>query len=352
MYPQLALFTTIVGVIFVAIFFNQLYFTVKPGYTAVLFEFGKQLGGTYSSGLHLKSPWKSVVEMQHTLQEDETTGVDCQSNDAVKVQFNVKVENQLNQSCVEYILRDFGPDYDRRLIHDSVRTNMAQRCGGNSIWTIYNEEFHKMDDYIKEDIQKDLELRKIPHECITIHKVKIVKTENGLPKHITEQYTEKAKKKSDIEYSLLKRNETLTLAETDKQKELADLEKQRAVNEARARNDKESQLAELEKQRAVNQKQIEIDEEQARGLQAIAIIKAETNRIEGESEANQTLYKALKHAEGQRQLLTPEYVLVEVARHMYGGNTKIFGSDPTALLSEYMKTMNRLTPQQPSLGNA
>lgn len=341
---QLTVIISIISIVFVVIFLNQMYFTVNPGYTAVLFEFGKQLDGVYNSGLHFKFPWIFVIEMQHTLQEDATYHVDCQSNDAVRVEFDVKVENQLNKSCVEYILKDFGKDYDRRLIHDSVRTNMAQRCGDKSIWNIYNEHFHRMDDYIKEDIQKDLTLRNIPEHCIKIHKVKIVKTlHGGLPEHITKQYTEKAQKRSAIEYAYLQRNETLTLAETDKQQELANLERQRAVNEAQARNDKENKLAELEKQRAVNKKQLEIDREQAQGYQSIALIKAETNRIESESGANHSLYVALKHAHGQRELLTPEYVMVEVSKHMYGGNTKIFGTDPTALLSEYMKTMHKLS---------
>jgi regulator of protease activity HflC (stomatin/prohibitin superfamily) len=306
---QIAILTTIISIVFVAFFFNQLYFIVPAGHTAVLFSYQQQLGGTYDAGLHFKGPWKSVVPMQYTLQEDNTIGVDCQSNDAVKVQFDVRVENQLNKTCVEYILRDFGPDYDKRLIHDSVRTNMAQRCAAKPIWYIYNEDFHLMDDYIKEDIKSDLVLRHIKPECIAIHKVKIVKTDQGLPSHITSQYTEKAKKKSDIEYSLLVRNETLTNSETSKQTELASLDRQKAVSEATIRNEKIQQLAELEKQREVNEQRLKNDEEYAVGLQRIAIIHSETERIKQESSSNSSLYAELNHAMGQKALFTPEYVM-------------------------------------------
>ncbi len=115
----------VVGIIMVI---SSVFVSVDTGHTGVVTTFGRVENYTFDSGVHVKAPWNSVVEMDNRVQKS-TVELSCFSSDIQEVMCKYTLNYQISKSNAQDIYRVVGPDYYDTVITpnvaESVKTIMA-----------------------------------------------------------------------------------------------------------------------------------------------------------------------------------------------------------------------------------
>ena len=103
--------------------------TVSTGHTGVVTKFGQVQDYTLDSGLHGKSPWLSVIEMDNRVQK-KTVDMECFSSDIQEVKCKYTLNYQISKETAQTIYKTIGKDYYGNVVEPnvakSVKTVVAQ----------------------------------------------------------------------------------------------------------------------------------------------------------------------------------------------------------------------------------
>lgn len=110
--------------------------SVDTGHVGIVRTFGKVENYTYDSGMHLKAPWHSVVQMDNRVQK-ATVALPCFSSDIQEVNTVYTVNYQISKTNAQDLYRNVGVNYLETVvtpaIQESVKTVMAKYTAENLI---------------------------------------------------------------------------------------------------------------------------------------------------------------------------------------------------------------------------
>jgi regulator of protease activity HflC (stomatin/prohibitin superfamily) len=108
-------------------------------------------------GLHCYNPMAWSLTIVETRPQTDTlpTSLECRSNDGIiLVVDKVEVGNQLPKSHALKTVSNYGEGYDRFLVLDEVKPNVADFCSRHTAQEIVIDKFEQFDDFVKGRIQQ------------------------------------------------------------------------------------------------------------------------------------------------------------------------------------------------------
>lgn len=303
--------------------------TVSRGEVGIYYRVGRLLPEISTTGTYLKFPppitFASKVDISP--QTDNINNINCYASDGTSMPFpHIAVGNHLKQDYVFRTVNKFGEDYDGYLVIDKVRAQIQVICGKMTSDEIFNTKFDTIDDQLKQFLIEENEKE---HESgVIIDFVRMSKPQ--LPRELQEKYNMIAKEKLNLQIANAEATTLEQVYKNDKYKAVALAEKQRAVsfkeNEKKIESKKHEQtLQTLDDERLLKMK----TQEKLRETISREIIFE--NKLK-DADANYEFIK--KQAEGNKLLLTPEYL--ELKKHeAYYNNAKHYGQiNPTLFLRD------------------
>lgn len=284
--------------LFWQLFANFSIHKIEEGHVGVYYRGGALLSSVSSPGYHFMVPFiTSFQSVQTTLQTDEVKNVPCGTSGGVIIYFDrVEVVNKLAESSVHDIVKNYTADYDKTLIYNKIHHELNQFCSVHNLQEVYIDLFDKIDENLKESLQKDL-TDFAPG--LTVHSVRVTKPK--IPEQIRKNY------------EMMEAEKTKLLIAVQKQKVIekeAETEQKKAIIEA----ERNASVAKIDWERKVMQKE---SEKRMSEIEDLAHLAKERAR------ADANYYRVQKEAEANKMILTPQYL--EMLRHKaILENTKIY----------------------------
>ena len=283
------------------------YHQVEEGHQGVYFKYGALLDEVAGPGLHFKQAFvtkaRSVV-----IRPEEVTMSDVQAitRDGIEINFDhISVLSRTNASHVLKLIKTFGIEFKQVLIYDRIKEDLQIFCANKTVDEIYNEKFLEIVEAITEDVKA--QIKDFGEEGVEI--LNLVVSKPSIPADIAQNY-----KQVKVQWTkqLVAKQEKVT-EEIKKETELL-----KAV--ADANREKEVLAIKIEEQIL-----------ETKGKQNVSEIN---NKIEQDKENNLAdiaEYAKQAEARGNKELFSPDYVKLEVAKSL-ANNTKIFFSGENTAL--------------------
>mmetsp|Transcript_30857 Transcript_30857/g.46830 ORF Transcript_30857/g.46830 Transcript_30857/m.46830 type:complete len:327 (+) Transcript_30857:94-1074(+) len=271
---------------------------IPEGHIGVYYRGGALLDRTSMPGFHFKTPIiTGHYAVQVTVQTDKVTDIPCGTSGGTMIVFDkVEVVNQLNAVAAHAIVKNYTVHYDRTWIYDKIHHEINQFCSQHTLQEVYIERFDRLDEKLKETLQRDIDIFAPGLNIIAIRV-----TKPRIPDRILRNYENIEAEKARLQVA----EQTQKLIEKE-----ADTQRRKAMIEA----DKEAQVAKIHLNRTLAEKLNE---------QRIAQIENEMQLAKVKTEADAELYRATKEAEANRLRLTPELLQLETVRAL-ANNTKVY----------------------------
>lgn len=93
--------------------------SVSTGHTGVVTKFGEVQEYTLDSGLHGKSPWEKVIEMDNRVQK-VTVDMECFSSDIQEVKCKYTLNYQISKENAQVIYKSIGTDYYTNVVEPNI----------------------------------------------------------------------------------------------------------------------------------------------------------------------------------------------------------------------------------------
>uniref|UniRef100_A0A671LPG5 Erlin-1 n=1 Tax=Sinocyclocheilus anshuiensis TaxID=1608454 RepID=A0A671LPG5_9TELE len=268
---------------------------IEEGHLAVYYRGGALLTTPNGPGYHIMLPF---ITSYRSVQVQMSCIYSC---GGVMIYFDrIEVVNMLVPSAVLDIVKNYTADYDKTVIFNKIHHELNQFCSVHTLQEVYIELFDIIDENLKTELQKDLN---VMAPGLTIQAVRVTKPK--IPEAIRRNY----------ELMEAEKTRLLITAQTQKvvEKE-AETERKKAIIEAQ----KVAQVAEIHFQQKVMEKETE---KKISEIEDAAFLARERARADAE------YYTAAKFAEANRLKLTPEYL--ELMKYQaIAANSKIyFGQD-------------------------
>jgi regulator of protease activity HflC (stomatin/prohibitin superfamily) len=110
--------------------------SVGTGYVGIVTTFGKVEDYTFDSGMHLKAPWNSVIQIDNRVQKT-TIELPCFSSDIQEVNTVYTVNYQISKTNAQNLYREIGVSYLETVVNptikESVKTIIAKYTAENLI---------------------------------------------------------------------------------------------------------------------------------------------------------------------------------------------------------------------------
>merc|ERR1719219_1321555 len=219
----------------------------------------------------------------------------------------IEVVNVLQPTAVYEIVKNYTADYDKPLIFDKVHHELNQFCSAHNLQEVYIDLFDKIDENLKNAIQRDLS-EMAPG--LKVHSVRVTKPK--IPEAIRKNY------------ELMEGEKTKLLISTQRQKVVekeAETERKKAVIEA----EKEAHVAKIQYERKIMEKE---------SNQKIAEIEDSIHLARERAKSDAEFYRIQKQAEANKLLLTSEYLELQKYSSLTNNQKVFFGPDiPTMFVN-------------------
>lgn len=128
---------TIIGVVVAALCIGLASITSIPtGYTGIVTSFGRVENVTLDAGIHMKAPWKNVIQMDNRVQK-QTVDLYCFSSDIQEVSVKYTLNYQIDKQNAMNIYKTIGKNYYATAIEpnvaEAVKTVTARYTAENLI---------------------------------------------------------------------------------------------------------------------------------------------------------------------------------------------------------------------------
>jgi len=303
------------------LFMNSALHKIEEGHVAVYYRGGALLDTIAQPGFHMMLPFiTSHKIIQTTLQTDEVKNVPCGTSGGVMIYFDrIEVVNILSRGSVFDIVRNFTSDYDKPLIFDKVHHELNQFCSSHSLQEVYIDLFDKIDENLKDSIQRDLAQMSVG---LNVMSVRVTKPK--IPEAIRKNY------------ELMEAEKTKLMISTQRQKVVekeAETERKKAVIEA----EKEAHVAKIQYERKIMEKE---------SNQKIAEIEDSIHLAREKAKSDAEFYRVQKQAEANELLLTAEYLELQKYSSLTNNQKVFFGPDiPTMFVSNQGDDISKTAAQ-------
>ncbi|KHN73041.1 Erlin-1 [Toxocara canis] len=330
---------------------------IEEGHVGVYYRGGALLSRVSQPGYHLMFPFFTTYKsVQVTLQTDEAKNVPCGTSGGVMIYFDrIEVVNILSSSSVYDIVKNYTVDYDKPLIFNKVHHEVNQFCSSHTLQEVYIDLF--VYDIVKNytvDYDKPLIFNKVHHEvnqfCSshTLQEVYIDlfdQIDENLKTALQEDLTKMAPglfvqavrvTKPKIPESIRQNYEQM---EAEKTKLLVAIQHQRVV-EKEAETERKKAVIEAEKAAQVAAIHYEQHIAEKEAQKRISQLEDESHMAREIARADAEYYSKKKQAEGNKLLLTKEFLELRRIEAIAANNKIYYGSNiPNAFLStEFVAT--------------
>lgn len=314
------------GIMFVAIVFitiaclvNSLH-RVHEGNVAIYYKNGALMEEISKPGMHMSMPFiTTMVQITVRPETHYLNPLSCTTYDGV---MNIFREVQVISSLVEDKLRAmitrFGDDIKQVLVYDRIGEAIQNFCANNSIDEVYNTRFLEIEPFVKAQLNDSIS--KLSEDTIIIWNLFIPKPD--IPPAIAQNYREVKIEWTKQLVAQQKQKTEKIKKETVLQNALMDAERKKEVVKIQMKSD-------IEKQESVN------------NISALAT--AQKKRRE-ETIADIQSYKALTQAEANKNLLTDQYIKMNMAKALMN-NTKMYFSGQDSALGSILGNILNLQNQ-------
>ncbi|XP_062816106.1 erlin-1 [Anolis carolinensis] len=273
---------------------------VREGHVAVYFRGGALLPSLSGPGFHIMLPFvTSFRAVQTTLQTDEVKNVPCGTSGGVMIYIDrIEVVNMLSAHAVYDVVRNFTADYDKALIFNKIHHELNQFCSAHTLQEVYIEFFDRIDEYLKQALQQDLNAMA---PGLTIQAVRVTKPK--IPEAIRRNFELVEAEKTKLLIAAQRQKVVEKEAETERQKAVIDAEKAAQVSRIQFRQKIMESVTEKH-----------ISELEDASFLARAKVKADAE-----------YYTAQKAAQSNKLKLTPAYLSLERDRAIAANSRLYFG---------------------------
>ncbi|GFS42371.1 hypothetical protein TNIN_101671 [Trichonephila inaurata madagascariensis] len=281
---------------------------IEEGHTGIYYRGGALLKETSTPGFHMMIPFITTFRsIQITLQTDEVKNVPCGTSGGVMIYFDrIEVVNILTSNSVYDIVRNFTADYDKALIFNKVHHELNQFCSVHNLHEVYIDLFDQIDENLKTALQKDLN-NMAPG--LFIQAVRVTKPK--IPETIRKNY------------ELMEGEKTKLLIAVQRQKVVekdAETERKKAVIEAQ----KNAEVAKIQYEQKIMEKE---------SLKKMSLLEDDIVFSRQKTRAEAEAYYKKQLAEGNKLLLTPEYLELKKLEAISHNSKIYFGTDiPTMFM--------------------
>ncbi|KAG8201991.1 hypothetical protein JTE90_027461 [Oedothorax gibbosus] len=291
---------------------------IEEGHYGIYYRGGALLKDTSTPGFHMMIPFITTYRsIQVTLQTDEVKNVPCGTSGGVMIYFDrIEVVNILNSNSVYDIVRNFTADYDKALIFNKVHHELNQFCSVHNLHEVYIDLFDQIDENLKTALQKDLN-NMAPG--LFIQAVRVTKPK--IPEPIRKNYELMEGEKTKLLIAIQRQKVVEKDAETDRKK---------AVIEAQ----KNAEVAKIQYEQKIMEKE---------SLKKMSLLEDDMAFSRQKTRAESEAYTKKQLAEGNKLLLTPEYLELKKLEAISMNSKIYFGSDIPKMFmdSSQMPTANK-----------
>ena len=301
---------------------------IDEGHVGIYYRGGALLKETSTPGFHMMIPFITTFRsIQVTLQTDEVKNVPCGTSGGVMIYFDrIEVVNILNANSVYDIVRNFTADYDKALIFNKVHHELNQFCSVHNLHEVYIDLFDQIDENLKTALQKDLN-NMAPG--LYIQAVRVTKPK--IPETIRKNY------------ELMESEKTKLLIAVQRQKVVekdAETERKKAVIDAQ----KNAEVAKIQYEQKIMEKE---------SLKKMSLLEDDMAFSRQKTRAESEAYTKKQQAEGNKMLLTPEYLELKRLEAISQNSKIYFGSDlPKMFMDSSHDTPKTVAKLQENDGNS
>jgi len=318
------LFTGIIVVagifIGIACLVNSLH-RVQEGNVAVYFTNGALQEGIVGPGLHMSTPFITTI-LQVTVRPETfyLNPLQCTTSDGVMNVFReVQVISSIDQDRLKPLITNFGNDIKQVLVYDRIQEGIQSFCANNSIDEVYNTKFMLIEGYVKKHLNDSI--TKFANNAISVWNLFIPKPD--IPPAIAQNYREvKIEWTRQLVAQQKKKTERIK-KETILQNGVLDAERAKAITLIEARTKIEK--AEEDKQEGALLNEMKKNRE--------------TTLIDIGS------YRAASQAENNKDLLSDQYIKMELAKSL-AKNTKMYFSGQDSALGGVLNSLLNVGGEQ------
>ncbi len=267
---------------------------IQEGREGVYYKNGALMDQTTKPGIHFKLPFVTTfAEVVHTVQTDSVENVPCGTASGVLINFGkIEVVNRLSRTHLLETVRNYTVNYDKTWIYDKIHHEVNQFCSKNTLQEVYITKFDTLDDHLAEQLRVDL-LKWAPGiEIISVRVTKPV-----VPAHILQKFEQVEAEATNLQIATNKQLVEKKQAET-REEQATILARQLA------------KVAAVENEQAIEKKQSEFTIQEIENLRQMSI-------------ADTKFYESQKLAEGNKILLTEEFLKYEQVKAL-GSISKIY----------------------------
>jgi len=332
---------------------------IEEGSVGIYYKFGALQDEVTHPGVHWKAPFVTTVEEVQVRPKTDTLNLmSTVTKDGITNTFNdVQVISKIQPQNLVKMVRTFGLQFRQALIFDRVKEELRIFCANHTIDEVYNVKFLQIVAAVRENLVSSIQRLgdggleimnlvvakpNIPQDIARNYKqVKVQWTEQLVA--VQKQKTKEIEKKTEKLNALADADRQKAVLEVDIQKQVLEKQGQQNISLLEAEHQQRLELVkkETEKQKAIADAErdktvMEITNErrilEKEGDQKVSQLHNEQLRLVGENEANIKAYGIEKEAEANRKLLTAEYVKLNMAKAI-SPNTKYYFSGEKGIVS-------------------
>jgi len=281
--------------------------TIEEGNVGIYFVQGA-LDDTYTMpGVHWSVPFVTVIQEITIRPQTETLDViTTVTRDGITNTFNnIQVLSNVEVQQMIPLIKKFGMDFRRALVYDRVSEELRTFCANHTIDEVYNSMFLDIVANVKRNVEISIE--RLGDNGIKLLNLVIPKPD--IPRDIAANYKAVKVQWTEQLVAVQQQKTEKIKKETESIKALLDAEREKDVLEIEL----QKQLLKKEREKEVNDLEIQI-------------IKSRE-----ENQADVDAYKKEKEAEANKNLYSPDYVKLEMAKAL-SENTKFYFSGETSPL--------------------
>jgi len=332
---------------------------IQEGSVGIYFKFGALGEGISYPGVHWQAPFIShVEEVRIRPQTDSLKAMEAITKDGITNTFNdVQVISRIRVDNLIPMVRKFGLDFRGSLIFDRVKEELRKFCANHTIDEVYNTKFLDIVGTVKKNVVSSIERLgdggleilnlviakpNIPPDIAHNYKqVKVQWTEQLVATQ--RQKTQQIVKETEKLNALADADRQKAVLEVDIQKQLINKEGQQNISLLEAEHQQRLELVkkETEKQKAIADAErdktvMEITNErrivEKEGDQKVSELHQQQLMLEGETAASIKQLAIKKEAEANKLLFTPEYVKLAMAKSI-SPNMKYYFSGENSIVN-------------------
>jgi regulator of protease activity HflC (stomatin/prohibitin superfamily) len=298
---------------------NCFYTTIPQGYVGV-WSYLNKIQDDLVQDFTVYNPITSNIQLVKIIQDnDYVNNVKCISKEGIYLMIpQIEIANKIKKEHVIDIIKNYGIDYDKKLVVRPIAQFIRELCAERTIDEIVITDFHLLDNLLKTEIQRQVDEI---DSGITIDYVRI--TSVDFPDDIRNLRLEKEKEKNNKGIQ----EEAMKTEQVKKNKEamVAKLDNEIKIENSRVENERLLQNANADRQRKTVENMIIIETTQTN-----------VQKIRLEAEAN--AHKMEIEAKGLRMLFDiPEYANVKKMESIADNTNVIYYNDKLPLLMQHVK---------------